>query len=220
MNLHATKNNLHAFRHWFGASRALTMVKGTSLHECMVSPRVMYHTSREGGFSRFEIGRPTINSTTFSDVQTRRHALFVTPSVDDSNAYGKQDGAFVTGATTIPVYVRSERPLDLTEGVSEEDERWLVAAGFSERFIHNYLHRWDVLDDDEGKLVVNMLRMAGYDAVIFNDENPITGRSFEAWALFSPDQVVMAIDYPQARTLVIPPAKTHRARQFESALSM
>lgn len=188
-----------AFRRWFGASRAVELISGSTSRDAVFGPQVMYHTTRNGAFNRFEVGRPTINTTTFADVEARRHAIFVTPSVADSNAYGVIEDQFVTGATTMPLFIRAENPLDLTDGPSEADTERLIAAGFSERFVYNHLHRWDVFDDDAGAENVRMLRAAGFDAVVFWDENPLTGGAFESWALFGPDQVVSAFAFPEAR---------------------
>lgn len=120
----------------------------------------------------------------------------------------------------MPVYIRAVSPLDMTEGISEEHEARFVAAGFSERFIHNFLHRWESFDDEEGELCVKRLAKAGYDSVVYFDENPDTRDSFEAWALFSPDQIVSAIDFPEARGLVLPPLSRRKNKSQELALEM
>jgi hypothetical protein len=204
-----------AFRRWFGASRAVELACGSTSRDAVFAPQVMYHTTRSGAFERFEIGRPTINTTTFADVETRRHAIFVTPSITDSNAYGVVDGTFVEGAATMPLYIKAENPLDLTDGPSEADTERLVVAGFSERFVYNHLHRWDVFDDAAGAENVRMIQLAGFDAVVYWDENPLTGDAFEAWALFQPEQLVSALQFPEARSLRLPAIPENPMRKIE-----
>lgn len=176
------------FKAWFGDSKAVEMVAGSGSRDARFAPQRMYHTTRNS-FDGFEVGRPATNSTTFGDVETTRNAIFVTPDAGASAAYGTQGGTPVEGANTMPLYVKAENPLDLTAGLSEQDETRLLAAGLDSRFIHNRLGHWGVLDGEEGKALVDTLKAAGYDSIVFNDENPDTGDSFESWAVFDPTQI-------------------------------
>lgn len=187
------------FKRWFGDSKAVVAVNAetgapvvSSREPKRLVPQVMYHTTRND-FSVFEIGRTTRNSGTFGDWETQRHAIFVTPEVEASQAYGTQGGRFATGANVMPLYVKAERPLNLVNGVSAEDAAKLEEAGMSPRFIYNGLGNWAMFDDEDGAETVALIKKAGYDSVIFNDENPDTGESFEAWALFAPEQIKSAI---------------------------
>ena len=187
------------FKRWFGDSKAVVAVNAETGAPVVSSrepkrfvPQVMYHTTRND-FSVFEIGRTTRNSGTFGDWETQRHAIFVTPEVEASQAYGTQGGRFATGANVMPLYVKAERPLNLVNGVSAEDAAKLEEAGMSPSFIYNRLGNWAMFDDEDGAETVALIKKAGYDSVIFNDENPDTGESFEAWALFSPEQIKSAI---------------------------
>ena len=116
------------FRKWFGDSKAVEMVAGSGSRDARFAPQRMYHTTRNS-FDEFEVGRPATNSTTFGDVETTRNAIFVTPDAGASAAYGTQGGTPVEGANTMPLYVKAENPLDLTAGLSEQDETRLLAAG-------------------------------------------------------------------------------------------
>lgn len=207
-----------AFRRWFGASRAVQEASPG-----FVTPRRMIHTTRSPGFERFETGRRTRNSNAFGNYEVCRHAIFVTPSAADSNAFaaGACQGEFISGASSILVFIKSETPLNLMEGLTEADFDRLLAAGFSSSFLCNQLRDWDIFDDDAGAETVAMIRSAGYDSVNFWDQNPITGRSFEAWALFEPGQIVHALQYPEASTLLLPakrPLKTAEPRILECAI--
>ncbi len=187
------------FLRWFGSSKAVKMVSTktgeaatSSREESKAVPLVMYHTTRGESFDSFQIGRETINSSTFGDYSTTRAAFFVTPSVSDSQAYGQIDGRFVDGAAVMPLYVRAEDPLDLSEGLKEADYKRMSDFGWSDGFIFNRLGSWEMFDGEEGAQVVEDLKAMGYDSVVFNDQNPVTGDSFESWALFDPNQVKSA----------------------------
>lgn len=187
------------FKRWFGNSAAVVAVNAetgrpvvSSKEPKRVVPQLMYHTTRND-FSAFEIGRSTRNSGTFGDWDTKRHAIFVTPEIEASQAYGTAGGRFASGANVMPLYIKAENPLDLTDGISEDDAAKLEASGMSPRFIYNGLGNWAMFDDEEGQAVVDSIKAAGFDSVVFNDENPDTGESFEAWALFDPTQIKSAI---------------------------
>ena len=192
------EEGLRNFWRWFGDSKAVEAVNvdtgkpvESSREPRLLVPSVMYHTTR-GDVAVFEAGRETRNSGTFGDWDVRRHAIFATPDLGASQEYGKVNGLVAKGANTLPLYAKAERPLDLTEGVSEEAEEKLVGAGMSPRAVI-HLGRWDMFDDENGSAFVNAAKAAGYDSVIFNDENPETGEAFEAWALFDANQLKSAV---------------------------
>lgn len=172
------------FKAWFGDSVARERMTSSRQKIADMAPLVLYHTTRSAGFDVFEIGRPTTNSTTFGDVETSRSAVFFTPDREASNAY-----AGGVGSASMPVYLRVLNPLDLTEGLTEQDEATLLAAGLSYGFVRNVVGRWWMFDGEDGQIFTEALRRVGFDAVIFNDENPENGDSFEAWAVFSPEQI-------------------------------
>ncbi|MFN8994498.1 MAG: hypothetical protein ACK5X3_12675, partial [Pseudomonadota bacterium] len=174
------------FKRWFGDGKVVDQVNTetglpvtSSREPFKLVPTRMFHTTRNADFEAFEAGRPTVNSTTFGNVTTTRAAIFFTESVEDSNAYAEAEGS-----ATIPVYLKAENPLDLTGGVSETAAEKLVAAGLSERFVYNRMGSWDMFDGEDGAAVVAAAKVAGYDAIVFNDQNPVSGDSFEAWAVF------------------------------------
>lgn len=194
-----TEEGIRNFWRWFGDSRAVDFVNAdtgapivSSKEPARAVPKIMYHTTL-ADFEAFEVGRSTVNSGTFGSWETERHAIFVTPDINSSQAYGTRGGVFADGANVMPLYIKAENPLDLTEGVSEEAFSKLEQAGMSPRYILNTLGHWEMFDDDEGRDVVEMIKAAGYDSVIFNDENPDTGESFESWAVFRPEQIKSAI---------------------------
>lgn len=188
-----------AFKAWFGDSHAAIGINTetgrpieSSNEPVKIVPQAMYHTTRDV-FNTFQVGRETVNSGTFGDFATTRHALFVTPEIEASEAYGKSGGKFVRGANVMPVFIRAENPLDLTSGIDMDTEDALASAGLSRGWVNNQLGKWAMFDDEDGKAFVEAVKRLGYDSVIFNDENPDTGDSFEAWAVFTPEQIKSAI---------------------------
>lgn len=187
-----------AFKRWFGDSKAVASVNAETGQPIVSTkepkklvPQIMYHTTRND-FSTFEIGRMTTNSSTFGDWETYRAAVFVTPELEASQAYGKSGGEFAQGANVIPLYVKAENPLDLTGNYLPQDVRDRLAdAGAPARLLRDF--SWATFDDADGKAFVDAAKALGYDSAIFNDDNPDTSESFEAWAIFSPNQIKSAI---------------------------
>lgn len=185
------------FKRWFGDSKAVVAVNADTGQPLVSSkepkkfvPQVMYHTTRND-FSEFEIGRLTKNSGTFGDWETSRAAVFVTPELGASEAYGKSGGQFAAGANVMPLYVKAENPLDLSGGfIPQRIADRFDEIGFNSRWLYQF--DWSKFDGEEGKDFVEAAKKLGYDSVIFNDENPDTGESFEAYALFSPTQLKSA----------------------------
>jgi hypothetical protein len=185
------------FKRWFGGSKAAVAVNAetgqpirSSKEPKKMVPQMMYHTTRNN-FSEFEIGRITKNSGTFGDWETERAAVFVTPDLDASQEYGKLGGKFAEGANVMPLYIKAENPLDMTSGMLPMSVAMQFdGIGFNSRWLWNF--DWSKFDDQDGKDFVEAAKQLGYDSVIFNDENPDTGESFEAWALFEPTQIKSA----------------------------
>ena len=177
----ATRQGLQNFWAWFGDSEEV---------DASGRPTVHYHTTRNS-FDVFEPNRVTKNSGTFGDWETSRAAMFFTESLEDSQAYGTIDGRFVAGANVVPVYIRAENVLDLTSGLGEADERTVAGAGLSPRFLNNA--DWSMFDDEAGRELVAGVRAAGYDGVRFLDQNPDTGETFVALAVFEPTQIKSAV---------------------------
>ena len=104
------------------------------------------------------------------------------------------DSGYITGANVMPGYIRAEKPLDLFGGLSATDAAQLEAAGLSPSFIYSrQFGHWEMFDDEQGKDTVAAIKRAGYDSVVYNDENPDTGEPFESWVVFSPNQIKSAI---------------------------
>jgi len=192
------QTNTPAFKRWFGDSKAKVAVNAVTGQPVVSTkepkrlvPQMMYHTTRND-FSVFETGRMTTNSGTFGDWETSRAAVFVTPELEASQAYGKFGGKFAQGANVMPVYIRAENPLDLTGNYLPQDVRdQLADSGAPTRLLRDF--SWATFDDADGKAFVDAAKALGYDSAIFNDDNPETGDSFEAWALFSTNQIKSAI---------------------------
>jgi GNAT superfamily N-acetyltransferase len=152
------------------------------------SPMRMYHTTRND-FHSFQVGRTTKNSGTFGDWETQRHAIFVTPHHEASQAYGKLGDKFEPGANVMPLHISVKNPLDLRDGAHRTFE---LGDKFKEHGINpNWLAHfsWGHFDDEDGKNFVEAAKKMGHDAVIFHDEHPDHHTSFETWAVFHPHQI-------------------------------
>jgi hypothetical protein len=148
------------------------------------SPMRMYHTTRND-FHSFQSGRTTKNSGTFGDWETQRHAIFVTPHHEASQAYGKLGDKFESGANVMPLHISVKNPLDLRDGAHRTFE---LGDKFKEHGINpNWLAHfsWGHFDDEDGKNFVEAAKKMGHDAVIFHDEHPDHHTSFETWAVSS-----------------------------------
>lgn len=177
--IHPTPQGVINFWRWFGDSEMVD-TKGR--------PLIFYHATH-ASFAAFDLGRPTVNSTTFGDEETIRAGIFVTRSKADAEAYLRGSDE---GGRLIPVYISADNVLDIAKGVNEIQAARLAKVGMSERFIYNHLNSWSAFDGEGGKSTVGLIRRAGYDAVAIRDENPVTLDGFESVVVFSPTQIKSA----------------------------
>ena len=148
------------------------------------SPLVLYHATN-GDFSEFEAGRPTINSTTFGDVETERHAIFTSPNEQFAEGYIRKGD----GGNVMPVYMDIKAPMDLREGVPGEVINDIVENSDGAITHRDFYHlpadeTWSLFDGEFGKNFVDAARKAGYDGAITTENDPDTGNSVEVYAAF------------------------------------
>lgn len=159
-------------------------------------PKIYYHGTR-GDFSKFETQRMSKNSDPFlGSWDVRRHGIFFAETPGHSEAFTTNNGGsgVQNGANVMPVYLRILAPLDLTDGVPEGVAEELAATGeVTERWAYNQLGDWSNFDDETGEAFVRALRAAGYDSVIFNDQNPDTGETVVSTVVLDPEQIKSAI---------------------------
>ena len=149
------------------------------------NPTVMYHGTTKD-FQEFEVGLPGTNSNVFGSWNTTRNAIFFTPDPEHANVFTSQCEE-IKGGNIRPVYLNIQSPLDFRNGVDDS-----ILDEFSEYGINrNWLvdFGWEHLDDEDGKLFVDVAKKIGYDGVIFVDENPETHNISETYAVFSPNQI-------------------------------
>jgi hypothetical protein len=146
------------------------------------TPMVVYH-STDKQFDEFSLGVEATRSTTFGNYTTKSAGIFFSESKSDSEAYGGR---------TIEAYLDIKYPLDLTREGTSVDQDFLdelEANGINPRWFYYIQNTWELFDGEEGEALVEALSSMGYDGVTFEDENPDTRESFNAWMAFSPDQV-------------------------------
>lgn len=178
----ATKQGLVNFWNWFGDSVAV---------DSLGKPLEMVH-STNADTDVLRAGKKTINTYgLLGPVEVTRGGIFVSPSKSFSQKY-LRDGA---GQNVMPLYVRTENPLDLREGLSASDTAALEAAGLSTRYVINAQHYWELFDnaDDGSNDFIEGLKRAGYDSAIFNEASPDEGNGGETWVVFDSEQIKSAI---------------------------
>lgn len=167
----SVKQSLQNFWNWFGDSKAVDS-KGR--------PIVFFHGTNSD-FSEFKTHIKTYNSYgLLGIVEVVRSAIFVTPEKSFAHNYVRDEMA---GANIINVYVRSENPFDLRNGLSSDQWQELEQSGYNPKYIHQALDIWEIFDDPNGDHFINTMKKLGYDSVLINEEG------VDVWALFSSTQL-------------------------------
>lgn len=155
-------------------------------------PIVLYH-STNSDFLEFKTGQESINDYgILGPVPVSRAGLFATPDSHFSQEYLKPEA----GGRVLPIYMALQNPLDLSEGLSEQDEATLEAAGISTAYLHNTRDAWELFDNDgDGtNTFVEALKRAGFDGAVFREDSP-TGatKGGTTYVAFSPAQIKSAV---------------------------
>jgi hypothetical protein len=179
----ATKQGVDNFWKWFGDSAAAD-AKGR--------PLVLYH-STNSDFAAFEPGRETVNSTTFGDVQTQRHGIFMSPDNKFSQEYLRKG----EGQNVMQVYASMQNPIDLREGINGDDLNAIIEAsdGKLNRRDFNYVdpyETWTFFDDEFGKNFTDAAKAAGFDGAIMLEAGPEGNKPATTYVAFEPTQVKSA----------------------------
>ncbi len=181
-----------AFKRWFGESVARKEMTSSKERFADMPPLVLYHATNQD-FTEFQVGRPTVNSTTFGDITTERHGIFATNDVAFAEGYSAGNGQSV-----MPVYVSIQNPLYLDEGISGEDLTALIEASegaIARRDFYgvNADGLWQMFDGAFGAACVAAAKSAGFDGAYMIESRPDTGESAGVWVAFAPEQVKSAI---------------------------
>lgn len=187
------------FRDWFGLSAVRELMVSSKQNLLDMAPKILYHATKEH-FREFEVGRKAINTTTFGDIETERHAIFAAEDPNFAEGYGKGEGQVV-----MPVFMKIENPLDLTEGISGEDLAKILENDESQTIKRNDFHglyadhMWQLFDGDFGKKIVAAAKKSGFDGVSMIESDPQTGDSQQVWAVFDAHQVKSVFDFRVSR---------------------
>lgn len=190
-----------AFKKWFGDSKVI---------DADGKPLVVYHGSGQV-FTEFK-NRGGKISTVFGSEDVERSGFFF--AVDKDYA-----SLFAEGATpnVLEVYLAIKNPIDLRNGILNDDAEALAAQGINDRWLYQLTRdpreAWELFDGDDGADLVKALRAAGYDgARIVEPRHPSTNAVIDAWVAFSPTQIKSAtnndgtygLDNPDIRYAVNP----------------
>jgi hypothetical protein len=148
------------------------------------TPQTMYHGTTKD-FEEFELGQEGHNSNALGSWKTTRNAIFFTPDKYHANAFTSKGD--VSKGTIKEVYLNVQNPLNFKNGINDSILEEFETQGINPRWLSSF--NWEHLDDENGEALVNAAIKLGYDAVIFNDENPSTGEEMETWAVFNPSQI-------------------------------
>lgn len=152
-------------------------------------PMTLYHATN-GDFDTFETGRPSITSTTFGDIETNRHAIFVSPDSAFAEEYLRKG----SGQNVMPVYLDVKAPMDLRNNKAWDYVDELNNNGFEGTRWPNLpdTRMWEMFDDETGVAFVAAAKKAGYDGAIMY-ESSAGDKMVEVWVAFDPTQVKSAI---------------------------
>ncbi len=185
-----TDEQIAAFWRWFGASAAREPMLSSKERWSDKKPLVLYHGTKHTFTSFRPTGTGTV-SHAFGSYTTERHGMFFAESAEFAATFSEQGGD-AHGGRVIPVYLRVENPLDLTTGISEEDEEALRREGVSIRWLNNLHEYWEAFDGDNGARFVAALKNIGFDGVMLTEENTSSGERENVWVVFSPTQIKSA----------------------------
>ena len=193
----ADKPTSDEFKNWFGdwqdPKAHTSRAKGPVSYaiDSKGAPLKLVHATRNS-FDRFEVGRETINSGTFGDEVTQRHAIFLAESPELSNQYvSDSTGRVLKGGRSIPVFASIKSPIDLTR--STDMYALGEELGINGRWLQNVQNHWELFDGADGKAFVEASKKAGYDGVIFSETGPDRVNDHTVYAVFDPEQVKSAL---------------------------
>ena len=175
------------FKAWFGKSVVKTRFGG---------PRVVYHgTTRD--FEKFHIPSTGQNSNILGPWDVTRYAAFFAqePALATEFANQGERDAQERGQRIVPVYLSITKPLDLREGINEEDVTALRDAGMNDRYIAGRSPKtmWELFDGEEGgEANVAFMKAAGYDGAIILETSGTGIRNTVSYVVFDPTQVKSA----------------------------
>ncbi|MDO5504807.1 MAG: JAB domain-containing protein [Pseudoxanthomonas suwonensis] len=174
------------FVEWFRDSQVLEWVSSRGVGP----PAVVYHGTR-ADFDSFLPVREGNFEGMWGEEVVERHGIFFAESAEFAASFARQRGE--GSPKTIPVYLRVENPLDLTEGFTQEVLSELNLDGeqsyvASLRSPHNV---WMELDGESGEALVAAARAAGYDGIVMLEQGD-SGDSLVSWVVFDPEQIKSA----------------------------
>jgi len=175
------------FRAWFKQSKVVDQ---------QGNPLVVFHGTPSPLFDKFENRK---GFTTFMGipVEVQRHGFYFAENEAFAREFVNQPRHRGKGGV-IPVYLSIQNPLRITyeAGIYWKDVQKLAAQGVDMDWMENYIgnpqNTWEFFDDKEGEWFVQAIKAAGFDGVMF-EENNSSGGSETVWLAFYPNQIKRAI---------------------------
>ena len=186
------------FKNWFNDSKVRRMPV-SSRDKGPFEPTRVYHGSPGDIGNAFEPGHQGTTSTTFGQVKVARHGFYFAEDPEFASSFATQgDRKGWHGGNVSPVYLSVQNPLWIEpHGVDEEDAQKLIAAGVSERWVHNYLgdprSTWEAFDGEDGAWFVSILKQCGFDGIRMHENDFNLGKDFVVWIAFEPNQIKSAV---------------------------
>lgn len=188
------------FKRWFGdwedpkawSSKARAPVS-MAVDWKTKKPLKLFHATNSD-FSAFDVGRPTINTGTFGDIETSRAGIFATPDAQFASEYLRAG----SGQNIMPIYMRLVSPMDMRDGLDWQHISDIVSNSNGGITESDFRHieptaAWKLFDGDFGRRFVDAARRAGYDGAIIREESSNSGDNHDVYVAFSPTQIKSAI---------------------------
>ena len=160
--IHHTDEGIRNFHRWFKGSKAV---------DKSGRPQVLYHGTNHK-FDEFKTHNKSINSTTFGDVDTERHGIFLS----DNKYFSKEYGTHVK-----KVYLNSKNPHKHNQDTRHDFSSTLDA--FKNRNTWSQAHHgrkpWGLHEGDVGKHFVSYLKNKGHDSHVFHEDVEKSDGDFE-----------------------------------------
>lgn len=120
----------------------------------------VYHGTTAENLDKFEVGRESVNSTTFGDMPTTRHAVFVSDNKDFSKQYGDNIHELVISNNIGDFDQMKGRFIDSIDPFEDRD-MWMSARYAAEP--------WMFFDEELGARFKKFAQDEGYDGVRFKE---------------------------------------------------
>lgn len=174
-----------AFRAWFKDSKVVDR-EG--------NPLIVYHGTPNQMFDRFDLSKKGYSSYFGIPVEVQRHGFYFRENEAFAKSFVGQPRHRGQGGV-IAAYLSIQNPLVITYegGIYRKHVDRLVAQGIDRNWLENHIgnpmQTWEEFDDENGKVFTDAIKAAGFDGVMFEENNPETDATETTWIAFYPNQI-------------------------------